>query len=726
MAGMILKLLKERPIISVLILGGILRLLYLMFYLGDPQWNQLLVDSLFHDYWAQSIADGNILGQEAFFRAPLYIYILGGIYTIFGHSLLAARIFGHICGLLGIFITWKISLQLFSKKTAVVAALIHALYPIAIYFESELLVDSFFTLLIELSVWLFLKAGQERNIRTYILAGLFTGLAIITRPVLMALVPLYLIWIFLSIENKKAAFKTASLLIVIIVLVISPVTLRNLIVSNDFVLVSSSGGINFYIGNNEYAEGYSAAMPPPLGHNWRIKDIRFLAEKETGRIMKASEISQFYYEQGLNWIIQNKTDFIRLYLSKLYLLMNNLEISNNRNLPLFFGSNPILRYNPIRFGIIMSLAVLGIAFLLIKGQMDRWRPFLILFVAGYLLIISMFFINARFRLPVIPFLMILSGYGLTGLYESARKHLLSHKVIIPFLLGACMYWLSHGKVAQVRKDDITSGLFNQANYYLYSDNYNKAMNMYGQVLAINPGYPDANLNLGAAFMKKGIGDSARYYFNRELQASPDNARAWTNLASLYYINEKYDTAGLYIDSALTRKPYLTDALLLKMRILSAKNDTTGLNKTIKQAISLHEENPAVNLEAGIIYSNRKEFNKAEKYLTEVIQAAPAAAEIDDAAFGYSGPAGPVLLQNMKYEAASQLGYIYGIQSRLKESIEMSRRAIEIDSTRAKGYINLINALWLNAGRERAREVLAIARSRFPDDSLLTALSQAIK
>lgn len=723
---MIRRLLTIKTVIPVLILGSILRLLYILFYLHDPQWNQLLVDSLFHDYWAQSIADGNILGREAFFRAPLYIYILGGIHAVFGHSLLAARIFGHICGLLGIFITWKISLRLFSRRTAIVAALIHALYPIAIYFESELLVDSFFTLLVELSLWLFLRACDGKNVRIYIAAGLFAGLAAITRPVILALIPLYLIWIFITMENKSAALRTAGLYLIAVVLVISPITFRNLIISDDFVLISSSGGINFYIGNNEDADGYSASMPPPLGHSWQIKDIQFLAEKEAGREMKASEISQFYYRKGLNWIIQNKIDFIKLYLSKLYLTINNLEISNNRNLPLFFGSNPILRYNPVKFGIIISLAVLGIAFLLINGQMDRWRLLLVLFAAGYILIISLFFINARFRLPIIPFLIILSGYGLTELYDSARKRLFSHKLIIPLLMGVGMYSLSHAGVSQVRENDITGGLFNQANYYLYSDKPDRAINLYRQLLSINPGYPDANLNLGVSFMKNGVGDSAEYYFRRELNIFPDNASSLTNLASLYYINKKYDTATHYIDSALTLKPYLIKSILVKMRILSAQNDTTMLRETIRQALTLHNSNPDINIEAGIIYSNRQEFSRAENYLIEVLQAEPVAAETDDNAFSYSGPAGSTHLKDLKYEAASQLGYIYGITGRFNKSIEMSRKAIEIDSSRSKGYINLINALWLSGRSDRASEILAYARGRFPEDSLLAALSQVIK
>jgi len=720
------KIFIEKPVIPIIILGGILRLGYLLFYLNDPQWNQLLVDSLFHDRWAQSIAGGNILGREAFFRAPLYIYLLGGIYAVFGHALLIARILGNICGLVAVFVTWKISVRLFSKKAAVAASLIHALYPIAVYFESELLVDSFFTLLVELSIWFFLKALDTRNIKTFIVSGLFIGLAAITRPVILALIPLYLLWIWLSAENHLNAFQIIGLMISIIIIVISPVTIRNLIVADDLVLVSSSGGINFYIGNNENAEGYSAAMPPPAGHNWRIKDIEYLAEKEANRNLKASEISRFWYNKGFQWIIHNKADFIKLYFFRLYLLMNNLEISNNRNLPLFFSSNPFLKFNPLNFGLIISLAIMGLAFLFFKRRLNGPRLFLILFSVLYILIISLFFINARFRLPVIPLFIILSGYGLTALFESTKKKVLSYTTVIPIILGFGMYMLAHGDVSKIGKNDITSGLFNQANYYLYFNNMDRAIDLYAEVLSVNPGYPDANLNLGAAYLKKGVGDSAEYYFRRELSVSENNAEAWSNLASLYYIKKIYDSAALYADSALSARPYLIDAYLIKMRILSAQNNLRALEQTIHQALYYNEDNPEINLEAGIIYSNHQDFGRAQKYLTAVPKAAPPAVETDDNAFNYSNAAGGDHLRNLQYEALSQLGYIYGIQGRLDSSIEMSRRAVEIDSSKSRAYINLINALRLQGEREKAFAVLAIARARFPNDSIVAGISRIMK
>ncbi|UCD18363.1 MAG: glycosyltransferase family 39 protein, partial [Candidatus Zixiibacteriota bacterium] len=208
----VVELLKRYPIAAVVFLGAVIRFIFLMEYLSSPEWDQLVVDSLFHDRWAQSIAAGNLFGREVFFRAPFYIYVLGGLYAVFGHSLLAARIFGHLVGLATVLITYRLASRVFSKRVGIIAGLIHALYPIAVYFESELLVDSLFAMLTELTVLLLFVAFDKRSIKLYFLAGIVIGMAAITRPIILALVPLYLIWLLIASKPFKTGLISGAVL----------------------------------------------------------------------------------------------------------------------------------------------------------------------------------------------------------------------------------------------------------------------------------------------------------------------------------------------------------------------------------------------------------------------------------------------------------------------------------------------------------------------------------
>ena len=152
---------------ALLGIAALVRGVYLALYSADPIWSDLIVDSLFHLNWADSIAAGDILGEETYFRAPFYIYILSALRALGPDSILAPRLFGSLLGVASVFLTYAIARRIFSGKQAESAALaagvLQALYPSVIYFEAELLVDFVFAFLLQLTVYLAIRAGQEND-----------------------------------------------------------------------------------------------------------------------------------------------------------------------------------------------------------------------------------------------------------------------------------------------------------------------------------------------------------------------------------------------------------------------------------------------------------------------------------------------------------------------------------------------------------------------------------
>lgn len=716
MKGLI-RIFKEKPIWAIILLGFIYRLVFLLSYWNSPQWGQLLVDSLFHDRWAESIASGHVWGQEAFFRAPFYIYILGLIYSIFGHSILAARIFGHLVGLISVFLTWRLAGRLFSKRAGYIAALIHALYPMAVYFESELLVDSFFMMLFQLSILQLLIGTENRKLGGFILTGIIIGFAAITRPLILALIPVYIVWILIAIRPLVESIKRAALVVLAMILIILPVTIRNYVVADDFVPVASSGGINLFIGNNADADGISAVMPSPLGRSWEIKDIKYLAEKETGREMKASEISDFWLNKGMQWIKENPGRFTRLYIKKLYYCINTAELSNNRNLNLFRKSLAVLKFNPFNFGLIFALAVFSLVLIIQNRIMNKERLLIIAFIVFYFALISLFFINARFRLPAVPLIIIFAAFGLEYLIYSMRSLQSLIRSIPALIFGLGAFLFSVTNIYGLDKSDIAGGYFNQANYYLYLNDFDQAKKYYRLTLSENRTFQDAALNLGVAFLRQGQGDSAGFYFKMEMANSPDNPRAYGNLASLCYLDGDYEYAEEMARAALNIKPYFSDAYILLMRVAHAGADSTAFETTLQQALNTIPDDPRLYLNAGLIYSDWKMFDKAEIMLKQVLDLPEQPAETDDLNFNY-GRRPEASQSGIRARAAYQLGYIFGIQDRIPESIDMSRRAIALDSGLVEAYINLINAYGITGETGPARQLLQTALERFPHNDLL--------
>ncbi|MEE8578103.1 MAG: glycosyltransferase family 39 protein, partial [candidate division Zixibacteria bacterium] len=299
------------PYLIGLLLGIalLIRLLYLYQYAGIPDWTMLTVDNRYHHNWAKAIADGDIFGGTTYFRAPFYSFCLAALYSLFGDSLVVGRLFGLFIGLASVSMTFLLGQRIAGDRAGLIAGILHAIYPITLYFEAELLLDPLFTLLLQLTLYQWLKWLDLPQYRTILVTGLLLGLASITRPTALLLTPLLLVSIWSSGRfgaiTRSDLWKNAGLLVVGTALIVTAVTTRNLIIAADPVLISSQGGINFFIGNHEGSDGRSASMPEPFGHNWQLADVQFEAERAANRELKPGEVSSYWLGKGYEWISDN-------------------------------------------------------------------------------------------------------------------------------------------------------------------------------------------------------------------------------------------------------------------------------------------------------------------------------------------------------------------------------------------------------------------------------------
>ncbi|NOY87948.1 MAG: hypothetical protein GXO93_00980, partial [FCB group bacterium] len=461
---------KNYGILIVLLIALVIRLIYLKLYHNLPDWNQLTVDNYYHHNWAISLIKGNIFGDTTYFRAPFYIYCLAIGYKIFGISLWTGRILGLMVGLLSILFTYKIGKKVFYSKVGLIAALIQSFYPICIYFESELLLDPLFTLLLQVSVYYFLKWWDDRTFENIFLCGIFLGVASITRPTALIIIPVIIVFIFLLLKAFQRTYKHSLILLLGTFLIILPIFLRNIIVAHDPVLIASQGGINLYIGNNEAADGVSAILPEPLGFNWRIQQITHIAEVEEHRSLKPGEVSSFWFHKAVSWITTHPRRFMQLYGQKLYHNFSNREISNNRDLKYFFKKIPLLGDNPLSFGIIFAFAVVGFIY---QSHRNKKAIFLIVIILFYVIVTSIFFFSSRFRLPLIPFYIILASFMVYQIPSLLKKRWSTLLLLLLFLYVTAFF--SFYPLVELPRGNPSQHLLSQGLYYSSCKNYKKAL-----------------------------------------------------------------------------------------------------------------------------------------------------------------------------------------------------------------------------------------------------------
>lgn len=719
-----MKKIKEHSgLLIVLSIALALRVVYLILYSQLPEWSILTVDNYYHHNLALAIANGNLLGDTTYFRAPFYIYTLAMLYKLFGFSLWVGRIFGLLIGLATVVTTYKIADLIFNKRVALFASILVCFYPAIIYFESELLLDAYFMLLLELAVYFFLKHFKQSDKKSILLSAIFLGLSIITRPTALIVLPVFALIVLFKKNEIGRKLKYLFLFLAPLIIIIAPVTIRNIVVADDPVLIASQGGINFYIGNNETADGISAIMPEPMGYNWRISQITHIAEQEWHHKLKPGEVSSFWYQKGLDWIMENPIDFAKLYLIKVYHNLNDREISNNRNLDSFYQKIPLLKYNPLSFGILFIFSLFGVLFFFAKNKSIQILTVIILF---YVLASSLFFFNSRFRLPLLPFYIVMTAGTIVLMVENYKKLKKKLVLIIPLLLFFGLF--SFYPAVKLKSGSQVLDYTAAGNYFFSLKEYWQAGEFYKKAHTADSTFAEVNLNLGNFYLMSGIEDSALYYFKQELYYFPGRYKALTNLASIEYLNNNLSEANHLIDSALKLGPFDLTANLLKYRILFADSSSSADKRyrVVTEGFENCQYQTDLLTESVLLFADKKEFHYIDMILDTYKGNKHHPIETNDELFSKSFTdtffSKNKRLSRMYY----QLGFLEGINGLIDQSISHSRKAIYYDSTLIEAYINLINGYLSNRSLDQAKEIYETANKLFPNHPYLLKIKPALR
>jgi tetratricopeptide (TPR) repeat protein len=553
----------------LIFLGALaLRFLYLYQIQDSPFLKYPQIDALWHHLWSKSIASGNILGDEVFFRAPLYPYFLGLIYSIFGDGPIAPRIIQSILGSISCVLIYLIALRLFNRRTALIAGIIAAIYSVLIYFDNELLITSLFVFLVLLIFYLAIDTQISSSKKRLYLIGLVLGLAAIARPTILIILPILAVYLFFyRVKPTRLKNKLIGMVILFagILTAILPVTIRNYAVGNDIVLISYQGGVNFWIGNNEQADGKTAGAPGHFKAVGRYEDnVKYSAEKvaemDTGREMKPSELSSYWYSRGFKFIFENPGEFMALTLKKLYFTWNAYEIESNRNLYTQREHSSLLRillwHNVLGFpfGILAPLAIAGIV--LAFRNWKRTYLLLIGFLFSYQLILLAFFVTARFRVPMLPFIIILAAMALD--YAVRNRRQLS-KLIAPVIVFVISIVVCNTTLFGVRPAEESRTIQSKASIFLRQGQVDSAIVYAEKAIEENPEDPAGYDFLGTAYEMAGEHQKAAAVFEKAVDLNSQNAYAYYHLGYNYYQLGQLEKAAIQCRQALHIDSTVVDA-----------------------------------------------------------------------------------------------------------------------------------------------------------------------
>jgi Tfp pilus assembly protein PilF len=283
------------------------------------------------------------------------------------------------------------------------------------------------------------------------------------------------------------------------VVVIAAVPVRNLAVAGEPVLFTAHSGINFYYANNPEADGtWRPAGELDRGTGFSHRRLKRTARVIDGTRLSWTRSSSHWMREGFAFILGQPGRFAWLVGRKLLLFLGNYEVPNNYYPETAREASTSLRLAFIPFGLVLACAVVG----MVRGWRYRrkaWPAYLL--VAGFLFSSLAFYVLSRLRAPVIPFLLVFAGFGLSATIAAAR-HRNWHTTGVNIAIAAAVFTLS--LLVPADRATYSSQAWAQlGNAWLERKSIKPAMEALERSLAHNPGNPSARYSLVLALAGMG-------------------------------------------------------------------------------------------------------------------------------------------------------------------------------------------------------------------------------
>ncbi|MBN2464900.1 glycosyltransferase family 39 protein [candidate division WOR-3 bacterium] len=469
-----------------------------------------MLDSYYYHRWAIDIISGNFWGSDVFFLRPLYPYLLALVYSVLGQSVLAVQFVQAVLATISCFLLYDTARRSFGKRPAVFASFGFALTGILVFYTGTLLYVETTILLSLLFFWLILIAGRRTWL--WIAAGICFGLLVICRPEIFLLLPFLFIWLWSRGNGGRSRLLTMA---VAALVVIAVVPLRNYIVARDPVLFTAHSGINFYYGNNPAADGtWQPTAELEKGGGFSHERLAEISRSVEGREVKPSQASAYWTRQGLRFITHQPGLYLRLLGRKLLLSFSNYEVPNDYYPETARAGSLPLRLAFVDFGLVLALGFLGMVWAWPKR--GRVLP-AYLFVAAYFVSSLLFYVLSRLRAPVVPFLLMFAGYGLSELVDSLRQRRVM-RTVVAVVIAVVVYIVS--AIIPVDRSSYSAQAWTQTgNIHLEQQDFGKAAAAFQRALVALPSYSYARYSLVLALAGAGQTSDAKAEVRKMEQAT---------------------------------------------------------------------------------------------------------------------------------------------------------------------------------------------------------------
>jgi hypothetical protein len=548
-------------------------------------------DMHFYDDWAQRILSGQFTDHLAFYGLPGYAYLLAALYKLAGYGPFIPALLQALLDAGTATLIYKISVAIFpgiglrrAQIAGLVAAAGWAFFVPAQTYAAILMPSVWLVFIFWLILWRIISQKNAPGKSEALILGLLVGLTATAIATILFLIPLLISAIVLKPAiSTHSQFRTRISALVLLFLGAavgtSPCWVHNCLVAQDRVFLSAHSGINFWIGNNPAASGYPR-FPPGLraGQAAMLQDSIDTAESAAGHPLKRGEVSHYWSAKARDYIERDPAAWLRLLALKLRTFWSAFQYDDLSIITILREQK--VTFPGIYFGLVATLALPMMLLLWNTAPLSRWITVAIVL---HLLALLPVFTTERYRLPIVPGLLVFAAFGLITFFNN----LVAGKFNSVISYGALLT-VSTLFVSWPQSDPSLWALdaYNSGWQALESGNLALAENKLQLAHAYVPTNPETNFALGNLRLAEGNSAAASAFYLATLQLDNHHRGALNNLGVMALDGGKFDAAENWLRQAEDIDPGNAKIHFLLAKTLLAKNEHELAREEIEIAIRL--------------------------------------------------------------------------------------------------------------------------------------------
>jgi len=347
------------------------------------------------------------------FRPPLFPLVWGLAYRATRGAYRPMWLAFSLLSAAGCVLAYRVGLRLFpGRAAATVGALGCAVYPPLVFHGVNLMTEPFFIFFSLLFVLFLLRAWDSGLRRDALAAGVWLGLAVLSRSVLVAFAPIAGVWLLFRGASgprpRRKGLELALSLAAGATLTLSPWIVRNAVVLKAFVPTTTDGGHGFYVAHHPKALASGADFYIP--RDWR-RELGLRA----GERLDEVEMQRRLYRRALGYLVRHPGRWARRVASRALRMWR----------PYPHRTDIISRFQVIVYACsflpLVPFMLYGLACAHVHHPDRRAKYVLIDLLVLYTTFIHAFFLAMlRYRVPLMPFLLLFAGWGAHRLYCRLR------------------------------------------------------------------------------------------------------------------------------------------------------------------------------------------------------------------------------------------------------------------------------------------------------------------